>query len=80
MFSTNQDKAGWKIYWKQKLFLWNNKSAFPEKVKPLCNNKPAFEKVVLFYGILRNVAGVIEKWLLGNLQYQYFSFLKTIGL
>ena len=49
------------MYWKQKLFLWNNKSAFPEKVKPLCNNKPAFEKEVLFYGILRNVAGVIEK-------------------
>ena len=35
--------------------------AFPEKVKPLCNNKPALEKVVLFYGILRNVAGMIDK-------------------
>ena len=35
--------------------------AFQEKVKPLCNNKPAFEKGVLFYGVLRNVAGMIEK-------------------
>ena len=36
-------------------------SALSEKVKPLCKKKPAFEKVVLFYGILRNVAGVIKK-------------------
>ena len=61
MFSTNQTKEDKKNYQKQKLFLWNNNSAFPEKVKPLCNNKPAFEKAVLFYGILRNVAGVIKK-------------------
>ena len=40
MFSINQKK--------QKFFLWNNSSAFPENVKALCNNNPAFEKAVLF--------------------------------
>ena len=47
---------------------------FQKKVKPLCNNKLAFEKAVLLYGILRNTAVVIEKLLLGDLQSQHFSF------
>ena len=38
--------------------------AFPEKVKPLCNNKLAFEKVVLFYGILWNVCTEVLGWYL----------------
>ena len=58
MFSTSQNKAGQKIIFGNRNF---SELAFPEEVKPLCNNKPAFEKAVLFYGILRNVAGVIKK-------------------
>ena len=58
MFSTSQNQTGQKIIFRNRNF---SELAFPEEVKPLCNNKPAFEKAILFYGILRNIAGVIKK-------------------